>query len=171
MSAALRTSPTPKTRRPSPALRLRTRAFPPASSTSMNETRASSSRHFSTMAAPIPLLPPVTKTCSFVSRPGIRSSLPPRDRLAANAPVDDRLENNRNHDHKSEGKLGIERVDAGGHDAGIDRADDVGGDERSEDAAGSAEHRCSTEEHRGDGIEEEAVASRRPEIIADERCH
>src|SRR5437764_6535807 len=116
-------------------------ALPPASSMSMNETRASSLRHFSTMAAPIPLLPPVTRICSSANRPGIGSSLAPGDRLPADVAVDDRLEDNRNDDHQSESELGVERIDAGGHDAGIDRTDDVGGDERSEDAAGSAEHR------------------------------
>src|SRR5580704_17009906 len=65
---------------------------------------------------------------------------PPGQRLAPDAPLDDGLKHDRNHDHEPEAELGVEGVDAGGNDAGVDRADDVGGDEGAHDRAGPSEH-------------------------------
>src|SRR5581483_10355240 len=59
-------------------------ARPPGPSTSMKETRASSATHFSTTAAPMPLLPPVTNMCSPARRPGIM--IPPGKGRASRRP-------------------------------------------------------------------------------------
>ena len=66
--------------------------------------------------------------------------------------------------------MGVEGVDAGRDDAGVDRADDERGDEGADHRAGAAEHRSAAEEHRGDGVEQRTVAGARPEIIAVDRA-
>ena len=105
----------------------------------------------------------------FILGPCLQS--PSGQRLAADAPFDERLQDDRDHDDEPKSELGVEGVDAGRDDAGVDRADDVGGDERADDRAGAAEHRRAAEEDRRDGVEEKAVARRRPEIIAVDRGH
>src|SRR5208337_189514 len=73
-------------------------------------------------------------------------------RLPADAPVDQGLQHDRDDDDQAEGELGVEGVDAGRHDAGVDRADDERGDEGADDRARAAEHRRAAEEDRGDGV-------------------
>src|SRR5579884_926328 len=75
MSAAARTSPGAKPRRSAP--RRASSARPSSSSRSMNETLAPSAKAFSTIAAPMPRAPPVTKTC-WPSRRPAKASLPIR---------------------------------------------------------------------------------------------
>src|SRR5579871_5050380 len=86
----------------------------------------------------------------FISSPSLSS--PSGQRLAADTPLDERLQDDRDHDDKPESKLGVEGVDSGRDDAGVDRADNVGGDERADDRAGAAEHRGPAEEDRRDGV-------------------
>src|SRR5271166_2714308 len=55
----------------------------------------------------------------------VRPRSPSGQRLAADAPFDERLQDDRDHDDEAEGELGVEGVDAGRNDAGVDCADDV----------------------------------------------
>src|SRR5271167_467368 len=100
-----------------------------------------------------------------------RLQSPSGQRLAADAPFDERLQDDRDHDDEPKSELGIEGVNARRDDAGVDCADDIGGDESADDRASAAEHRRAAEEDRGDGVEQKAVAGGRPEIIAVDRGH
>src|SRR5271165_3516311 len=51
----------------------------------------------------------------FIGRP----NSPPGQRLTPDAPVDQRLKNDRDHDHEAESELCIECVDAGRNDPGV----------------------------------------------------
>src|SRR6185437_13823313 len=172
ISEARRTSPAVNETRLSAAGAARS-SRPADSSRSMIETRAPSASALAAIAAPMPRAPPVTSTWRPSMRPatGAFPCSPSGQRLAANPPFDQRLQDDRDHDDESEGELGVEGVDARRDNAGVDRADDVGGDERADDRSRPAEHRRAAEEDGGDGVEQEAVAGGRPEIIAVNRGH
>src|SRR5271167_1827750 len=96
---------------------------------------------------------------------------PTGQRLAADAPVDQDLQHDRDDDHETEGQLGVERVDARRHDASVDRTDDERCDKGPDHGPGAAKYRRAAEEDRRDGIEERPFACGRPEIIAVDRAH
>src|SRR5271170_5395278 len=126
MSDASRTSPAVNEARfPAPSARRSSR--PAASSRSMIDTRAPSASALAAIAAPMPRAPPVTRTCCPSIRPSIGSPAPkspPGQRLAADTPFDERLQDDRDHDDQPKRELRIKGVDAGRDDAGVDRSDD-----------------------------------------------